>query len=469
MVLRPNGMALWDALREDLDARIKATGTQNAYFPLFIPVSFLSKEAEHVEGFAKECAVVTHHRLKTTEGGKGVEPDEDAKLEEPLIVRPTSETMIWHMFGKWIMSYRDLPLKINQWANVVRWELRTRAFLRSSEFLWQEGHTAHASEQEALACAEQMLDVYADVCHDLLAMPVIKGKKSATERFAGAEETYTIEALMQNGWALQSGTSHFLGQNFARAFDVYFQNDKNEQELVWATSWGVSTRLVGALIMSHSDDLGVVLPPAVAPQQVVLVPISRGAKENTEEHQQLMGFVQRAKAAMESRGVRVHLDTRFDMRPGPKFFEWERRGIPIRMEVGPRDMEAGSLLCAKRTGGDKFALALDDEFGGTVATMLDAMQVDLYEAAEKRLKDRTFEVGSYDEMKAALEGSDAGGAAGMFLVPWYDDAEAEAAIKTETKATIRCYPLDQQHRAEGATCFYSGKEATHMALFARAF
>merc|ERR1719291_607511 len=314
-----------------------------------------------------------------------------------------------------------------------------------------------------------MLDVYADVCHNLLAMPVVKGKKSATERFAGAEETYTIEALMQNGWALQSGTSHFLGQNFARAFDVYFQNDKNQQELVWATSWGVSTRLVGALIMSHSDDLGLVMPPAVAPQQVVLVPISKGAKEGSDEHEQLMAFVQRAKAAMQSMGVRVHLDTRFEMRPGPKFFEWERRGVPIRMEVGPRDVEAGSVLCAKRTGGDKFPMTLDEGFGQSVAAMLDTMQAELFEAADARLKARTFEVDSYEEMRSALEGSDAGGAAGMFLVPWHDDADAEAAIKTETKATIRCYPLDQQHRAEGATCFYSGKEATHLALFARAF
>merc|ERR1719247_2689151 len=306
MVIKPTGMAIWDAVRDDLDRRIKAAGAQNAYFPLFIPVSFLSKEAEHVEGFAKECAVVTHHRLRTAEGG-GVEPDPEAELEEQLIVRPTLETMIWHMFQRWIMSYRDLPLKVNQWANVVRWELRTRPFLRSAEFLWQEGHTAHATKEEADLQAREMLDAYADLCSSLLALPVVKGVKSPTERFAGADETYTIEALMQNGWALQSGTSHFLGQNFAKAFDVYFQTADNAQELVWATSWGVSTRLIGALVMAHSDDQGLVLPPAVAPTQVVLVPISPKGPEKAPE-------------SLKAAGVRVQVDTRWNMKPGPKFF-----------------------------------------------------------------------------------------------------------------------------------------------------
>jgi len=472
MVLRPNGMALWDALREDLDARIKATGTQNAYFPLFIPVSFLSKEAEHVEGFAKECAVVTHHRLRSTADGKGVEPDPDAELEEPLIVRPTSETMIWHMFSKWIMSYRDLPLKINQWANVVRWELRTRPFLRTSEFLWQEGHTAHATSDEALECARSMLDVYADVCSELLAVPVVKGVKSATERFAGADETFTIEALMQNGWALQSGTSHFLGQNFAKAFDVQFQTSDNSQEHVWATSWGVSTRLIGALVMTHSDDQGLVLPPHIAPTQVVFVPISpKGPDKDPEGHAALMEYVLDAVAELKRAGVRVHVDTRFNLRPGNKFYEWERKGVPLRMEAGPRDIESGTVLCARRVGGDgeKFKLEVGDGLAAAVKAELDSMHDGLLGAAEERLAASTQEVDSYAEMAAALDGSDGGAAPGFFLVPWHDDADVEKQIKTETKATIRCYPLAEQHRIEGRVCFHSGRPATHMAIFARAF
>ena len=470
MVIKPNGMALWDALREDLDRRIKASGAQNAYFPLFIPVSFLSKEAEHVQGFAKECAVVTHHRLRTRADGKGVEPDPEAQLEEPLIVRPTSETMIWHMFQRWIMSYRDLPLKVNQWANVVRWELRTRPFLRSAEFLWQEGHTAHATKQEADESAREMLDAYADLCSELLAMPVVKGVKSPSERFAGADDTYTIEALMQNGWALQSGTSHFLGQNFARAFDVYFQTEDNERELVWATSYGASTRLIGALVMTHSDDQGLVLPPAVAPTQVVLVPISpKGPEKAPEQHADLMAFVERADAALRASGLRTKVDTRFNLKPGNKFYEWERKGIPIRIECGPRDVEAGTLLCARRTGGEKFALALDDDFGATISAELDNMQASLLQAATDRMAAQTFEVETYAEMAAALEDSDGSAAPGFFLVPWHDDADNEETIKKETKATIRCFPLDEQHRVTGKTCFYSGDPATHMALFARAF
>eukprot|EP00327_Prymnesium_parvum_P034370 CAMPEP_0195610946 /NCGR_PEP_ID=MMETSP0815-20121206/10079_1 /TAXON_ID=97485 /ORGANISM="Prymnesium parvum, Strain Texoma1" /LENGTH=566 /DNA_ID=CAMNT_0040750967 /DNA_START=9 /DNA_END=1709 /DNA_ORIENTATION=- len=472
MVLKPHGMALWDAVRDELDGRIKRTGARNAYFPLFIPVSFLSKEAEHVDGFAKECAVVTHHRLRATAGGKGVEPDPEAELEEPLIVRPTSETMIWHMFSKWIQSYRDLPLKVNQWANVVRWELRTRPFLRTSEFLWQEGHTAHASSEEALGCARQMLDVYADLCRELLAVPVVKGVKSATERFAGAEETFTIEALMQNGWALQSGTSHFLGQNFAKAFDVQFQTQQNEQELVWATSWGVSTRLIGALVMTHSDDLGLVLPPALAPVQVVIVPISpKGPEKDPEGHGALMDFVMGAAASMEKAGVRVEVDTRFNLRPGNKFYEWERKGVPIRVEAGPRDMAAGSVLCARRAGGDgeKFKLEAGEGLGAAIAAELDFIQAALLAAAEERLEAGTQEVESYAEMVEALADSDGTSAPGFFLVPWHDDAEVEKQIKTETKATIRCYPIAEQARAEGRVCFHSGRPATHMALFARAF
>ena len=470
MVIKPYGMGLWESIKNDLDARIKASGAQNAYFPLFIPVSFLSKEAEHVEGFAKECAVVTHHRLRSTEEGSGVEPDPDAKLEEELIVRPTSETMIWHMFQKWIQSYRDLPLKINQWANVVRWELRTRPFLRSAEFLWQEGHTAHATKEEADESAREMLDAYADLCSDLLAMPVVKGVKSPTERFAGADDTYTIEALMQNGWALQSGTSHFLGQNFAKAFDVFFQTEDNKRELVWATSYGASTRLIGALVMTHSDDQGLVLPPAVAPTQVILVPISpKGPVKAPEQHAELMEFVDKAKASLMKAGVRVQVDTRWNMKPGPKFYEWERKGVPLRIECGPRDVEAGTLLAARRTGGDKFPLPLDESFASTVVAELDTMQASLLAAATERMRTNTIEVSSYEEMAAALEGSDGSKAPGFFLVPWHDDAEAEERVKKETKATIRCFPFDEQHRVEGQSCFLTGKPATHMALFARAF
>ena len=470
MVIKPTGMALWDSLRGELDKRIKESGAENAYFPLFIPVSFLSKEAEHVEGFAKECAVVTHHRLRSIEGGGGVEADPDAELEEPLIVRPTSETMIWHMFQKWIMSYRDLPLKINQWANVVRWELRTRPFLRSAEFLWQEGHTAHATSEEADACAREMLDVYADVCSDVLAVPVVKGVKSASERFAGADETYTIEALMQNGWALQSGTSHFLGQNFAKAFDVKYQGADNQATYVWATSWGVSTRLIGALVMSHSDDQGLVLPPVVAPTQVVIVPISpKGPKKDPEGHAALMEFVDGAYAKLKAAGVRVKVDERFELKPGNKFYEWERKGIPLRVECGPRDVEAGHVVVARRTGGDKFEVPVDDAMATTFQAELDGMQTSLLEAAKARLEEKTLSVESYAEMAKQLESSDGNSAPGLYLVPWHDDAEAEDTIKKETKATIRCYPLDKQDLAEGKTCFYSGKPATHMALFARAF
>lgn len=473
MVIKPYGMGLWEAIRDDLDARIKASGAQNAYFPLFIPVSFLSKEAEHVEGFAKECAVVTHHRLRATtdaDGKGGVEPDPDAELEEQLIVRPTSETMIWHMFQRWIMSYRDLPLKINQWANVVRWELRTRPFLRSSEFLWQEGHTAHASKEEADQTARDMLNAYADLCAKLLAMPVVKGVKSPTERFAGADETYTIEALMQNGWALQAGTSHFLGQNFAKAFDVFYQTKDNQQELVWATSWGVSTRLIGALVMTHSDNQGLVLPPAVAPTQVVLVPISpKGPVKAPEQHAEIMAFVDKAVAQLAAAGVRTQVDERWNVKTGRKLYEWEKKGVPLRIEVGPRDVEAGKVLCARRTGGDKFAMAVDDGFGAAVKVELDQMHAALLDAATERMRERTFEPASYEEMKAALEGSDGSSAPGFFLVPWHDDAETEKQVKDETKATIRCFPFDQQHRVQGQSCFMTGRPATHMALFARAF
>lgn len=459
MVIKPHGYAVWEAIQGDLDRRFKETGHKNAYFPLFIPQSFLSKEAEHVEGFAKECAVVTHHRLKATDDG--VIPDPAAELEEPLVVRPTSETIIWHMYGRWISSWRDLPLLINQWANVVRWEMRTRPFLRTAEFLWQEGHTAHATKPEAEAEAKQMLEVYSDFCHETLALPVIKGVKTATERFAGADETYTIEAMMQNGWALQSGTSHFLGQNFARAFDVTFQNQDGEREHVWATSWGVSTRLIGGTIMTHSDDTGLVLPPKVAPVQVVVVPIWRKDKERDA----VLDFARDVLAKLRAGGVRAEIDERDTMKPGAKYFEWERKGVPLRMEVGPRDVKNGAVFCARRTGGKKFGLSVDESFLTETRSQLDGIQAELLAAATARRDERIHRIESYDALKA-LVSSDEGGFA---LVPWCDDADNEAAIKADCKATIRCYPLAGQEEAEGQACFYSGRPATHMALFARAY
>ncbi len=456
MVLKPHGYALWESIRDDLDRRFKETGHVNAYFPLFIPVSFLSKEAQHVEGFAKECAVVTHHRLRACEGG--VEPDPDSKLEEPLVVRPTSETIIWHMYGQWIQSWRDLPILINQWANVVRWEMKTRPFLRTSEFLWQEGHTAHATQAEAMEEATRMLGVYESFAREFLAIPVVPGIKSASERFAGAEETYTIEAMMQNGWALQAGTSHFLGQNFAKAFDVTFQNTEGVREHVWATSWGVSTRLIGAVIMTHSDDTGLVLPPKIAPVQVIITPIWKGEAEKIE----LLAFADEVKAALSPR-FRVKIDNRDHLKPGAKYFEWERKGVPLRLEIGPRDLKNRSVFAAPRSGGGgKFGIAFDG-IADAVGQKLDAMQADLLATAEQRRDARTFRPTSYAEMKQQLEGG------GFFLVPWADDAEAESTIKEETRATIRCYPIAAQGEVAGTTCFYSGKPATHMALFARAY
>jgi len=458
MVFKPHGFAVWEAIRDDLDRRFKETGHSNAYFPLFIPQSFLSKEAEHVEGFAKECAVVTHHRLRAAAGG-GVEPDPAAKLEEPLIVRPTSETIIWHMYGRWINSWRDLPLLINQWANVVRWEMRTRPFLRTAEFLWQEGHTAHATAAEAVEEAQRMLRVYTDFCRETLAIPVVPGVKSMSERFAGAVDTYTIEAMMQNGWALQAGTSHFLGQNFARAFDVTFQNQAGERELVWATSWGVSTRLIGATIMTHSDDTGLVLPPRVAPVQVVIVPIWRG----DEERGTVLTFADEVRAALQRR-FRVRVDDRDNMKPGAKYYEWERKGVPLRLEVGPRDVAKRAVFCARRVGGPKFGLPVDEGFADAIGAQLDTIQGELLARATALREGRTRRVDSYKELLSSVESDPA-----FYLVPWHDDATAEAAIKEECRATLRCYPLDIQGEAAGKTCFYSGRPATHMAIFARAY
>jgi prolyl-tRNA synthetase len=461
MVFRPHGYGIWEAIKADLDRRFKDTGHVNAYFPLFIPMSFLSKEAQHVEGFAKECAVVTHHRLRATIGPDGkaaVEVDPTAKLEEPLVVRPTSETIIWHMYGQWIDSWRDLPILINQWANVVRWEMKTRPFLRTTEFLWQEGHTAHATEPEAVAEAELMLEVYRAFSEETLAIPVITGVKSTSERFAGAVNTYCIEAMMQNTWALQAGTSHFLGQNFAKAFDVTYQAENGDRLLVWATSWGVSTRLIGAAIMAHSDDDGLVLPPAIAPVQVVVVPIWRKGPEQA----QVMEFGQRLHDMLKAAGVRVTLDKRDNMKPGAKYYEWERKGVPLRLEVGPRDVANDSAFAKSRIDRKKFGIPREG-LVERVLEVLSEIQASLLARARTFREENTHTVDSYDAFKSALKKQ-----GGWYRVPWCDDAEAEKKIKTETKATLRCYPLDEQD-VSGRSCFYSGKPATHMAVFARAY
>lgn len=466
-------MALWDILRNDMDARIKEQGAENAYFPLLIPKSFLSKEAEHVDGFAKECAVVTHHRLTADPSGEGgLIADPDAELEDPLIIRPTSETMIWNMFKKWINSHRDLPLKMNQWANVMRWELRTRPFLRTSEFLWQEGHTAHSTSEEAIEEARTMLDVYADCCRELLAIPVVKGVKSPSERFAGAEDTYTIEALMQNGWALQSGTSHFLGQSFGNAFDVSFQDSEGKQQTVWGTSWGVSTRLLGALIMTHSDDAGLVLPPKVAPVQVVIVPIEP-KKNDVEGKAAINDALDGLVATLKANGIRYKVDDRDYMRNGAKYFEWERKGVPLRIEIGPRDVKNGVCVFKYRAGSDEKEQVPLADVGEKAVSGLDELQSFLYDSAAERLSGRIIMDATYDEMKEALGADEASvyPGVGLYLVPWKCDAENEAKVKEDCKATIRCYPIDVNSAgmAEGKKCFFSGDDATHMALFGRAF
>jgi len=457
-VLKPHGYAVWEGIQRDLDARFKATGHVNAYFPLFIPMSFLSKEAQHVEGFAKECAVVTHHRLRSTkdaDGNVGVEPDPESLLDEPLIVRPTSETIIWHMYGRWINSWRDLPLLINQWANVVRWEMKTRPFLRTTEFLWQEGHTAHATAEEAVAETEKMLDVYADFCRETLAIPVTKGRKSARERFAGAVDTYCIEALMQNGWALQAGTSHFLGQNFAKAFDVTFQNEAGVRDHVWATSWGVSTRLVGAVIMTHSDDQGLVLPPKVAPIQVVIVPVYK----SDAERETVVGAARDLQKQLAPH-FRVKLDDRDHLRPGAKYFEWERKGVPLRLEIGPRDVAGKQAFTARRTGGKKAGMPFDG-IVEHVGKALDEIQAELLAKATAHLEAHTFTVASRAEFVKGLDENP-----GFFKVAWGGDDADEDAIKEETRATLRCL-LDDP--VEGQTCPLTGKPARQMAIFARAY
>ncbi len=455
MVIRPYGFSVWDSIKESFDKRFKETGHVNAYFPLFIPKSFLSKEADHVEGFAKECAVVTHSRLKSAEDG-GVVVDPESKLEEEVIVRPTSETVIWSMYKKWINSYRDLPLLINQWANVVRWEMRTRLFLRTSEFLWQEGHTAHASEKEAVDETLKILDIYKEVAESVLAIPVLTGLKSEAERFAGAVDTYCIEAMMGDKRALQAGTSHYLGQNFAKAFDVKFQNENNQEELVYATSWGVSTRLVGALIMVHGDDKGLRLPPKVAPVQVVIIPIIK-TEENLKE---IENYLAPFTTALKNSGIRFHIDSRLKMSPGFKFNEWEMKGVPVRVEVGPRDMENKSLFCARRDTGEKQPIALDDA-SKIIEGMLEEIQSNMYQQALQFREENTFSVNDYDAFKIQINSG------GFIRCGWDGDPASEAQIKADTKATIRCILADGN--TENLSCVYSGKPAKHEVIYAKAY
>ena len=457
MVIKPYGYAIWEKMQRALDQMFKDTGHENVYFPLFIPKSYFSKEASHVSGFAKECAVVTHYRLKNAEDGSGIVVDETAKLEEELIVRPTSETIIWDTYRKWVQSYRDLPLLYNQWANVVRWEMRTRLFLRTSEFLWQEGHTAHATKQEAIEEAERMMHVYADFAERFMAMPVIKGTKSESERFAGAEETYCIEALMQDGKALQAGTSHFLGQNFAKAFDVKFATKEGQQEFVWATSWGVSTRLMGALVMTHSDDNGLVLPPSLAPTQLVIVPIYKGE----EQLKLLDAHVKPLVDEFRRQGVSVKYDNRDTHKPGFKFNEYELKGVPLRIAVGERDLKEGTYELARRDTLTKETVNAADIYE-RVRVLLAEMQQALYDKALKHQLAHTVKVDDYASFKAQLEGD-----GGFVLAHWDGTAETEARIQEETKATIRCIPLDAQ--TEEGSCVYSGKPSSRRVLFAKAY
>ncbi|MDD3788338.1 MAG: proline--tRNA ligase [Petrimonas sp.] len=456
MVIKPYGYAIWEKMQRQLDDMFKETGHVNAYFPLFIPKSFLSKEADHVEGFAKECAVVTHYRLKNDPDGKGVVVDPEAKLEEELIVRPTSETIIWNTYRNWIQSYRDLPLLINQWANVVRWEMRTRLFLRTAEFLWQEGHTAHATEQEAMEEAVRMLGVYAEFAEKYMAVPVIKGVKSASERFAGAVETFAIEALMQDGKALQAGTSHFLGQNFAKAFDVQFADQNGNREYVWATSWGVSTRLMGALIMSHSDDNGLVLPPKLAPYQVVIVPIYRNEEQLKQINEKVAGIVEGLKAL----GISVKYDNADNKKPGWKFSEYELKGVPVRLAMGGRDLENNTIEVARRDTLTKETLSCDG-IENHVKTLLDEIQANIYQKAADYRASQMREVNSYDEFKEEIEKG------GFLLCHWDGTPETEERIKDETKATIRCIPMEGDKTP--GTCMVTGKPSAQRVIFARAY
>jgi prolyl-tRNA synthetase len=454
MVIKPLGYGIWENMKSALDQMFKSSGHVNAYFPLFIPKSFLSREAKHVEGFAKECAVVTHHRLKNSPDGNDIVVDPEAILDEELVIRPTSETIIWNTYKDWIQSYRDLPILINQWANVVRWEMRTRPFLRTTEFLWQEGHTAHSTKQEAVEETRLIHDIYAKFAEEYMAMPVIKGVKTANERFAGAEDTYTIEALMQDGKALQSGTSHFLGQNFAKAFDVKYLNSENEEEYVWSSSWGVSTRLIGGLIMTHSDDQGLVLPPKLAPTKVVIVPIPKPAPEINE-------VALRVIKELEDRGISVKYDEDETKRPGFKFAEHEMRGTPIRLGLGKRDIANGQIEVARRDTLEKTSIKLEN-IGSHVENTLKDIQRNLFNRAKKYRDDHITKVDKYEEFKEVIENK-----GGFVSAHWDGSTETELKIKEETKATIRCIPLDAER--EDGKCVYTGKPSQRRVLFAKAY
>lgn len=458
MVIKPYGYAIWEKMKDELDRMFKETGHQNAYFPLFVPKKLFEAEEKNAEGFAKECAVVTHYRLKSDPDNKGkLIVDPNAKLEEELVVRPTSEAIIWSTYKKWIQSYRDLPILINQWANVVRWEMRTRLFLRTAEFLWQEGHTAHATKQEAIAESEQMLEVYATFAEQFMAMPVVRGVKSESERFAGAEETYTIEAMMQDGKALQSGTSHFLGQNFAKAFDVKFSDAEGNLDHVWATSWGVSTRMMGALIMSHSDDAGLVLPPKLAPIHVAVVPIFKGEEQLEEIKSKVLPIIDDLRKA----GITVKFDDDDQKRPGWKFAEYEAKGVPVRLAVGARDLANNQIEVARRDTQEKNTISLDSAVEH-IKGLLDEIQENLYNRALKRHNENTKTVDSYDDFKERLESEP-----GFFLAHWDGTAETEELIQKETKATIRCIPLDSKE--EDGKCMVTGKPSKHRVIFAKAY
>ena len=456
MVIKPYGYAIWEKMQRALDDMFKETGHQNAYFPLFVPKSFLEKEEEHAEGFAKECAVVTHYRLKANPDGKGLIVDPNAKLEEELVIRPTSEAVIWNTYKTWIQSWRDLPILINQWANVVRWEMRTRLFLRTAEFLWQEGHTAHATEAEAFEETNKMLGVYATFAEEWMALPVIKGAKTPNERFAGAIETYCIEALMQDGKALQSGTSHFLGQNFAKSFDVKFVNRENQQEFAWATSWGVSTRLIGALIMAHSDDNGLVLPPRLAPIQVVIVPIYRSEEDLAKISERVNPIIEQLKSA----GISVKYDTDDHSKPGWKFAEYELKGVPVRLGIGMRDLENGTVEVARRDTLKKDTVSLEG-IVEKLQILLDQIQQNIYQKAFKFREENTHKVDTWEEFQTQIEKG------GFILAHWDGTGETEEKIKAETKATIRCIPFDETE--ESGACVYSGEASKQRVVFARAY
>ena len=457
MVIKPYGYAIWEKVQAELDRLFKASGHVNAYFPLFIPKSFFAREAAHVEGFAKECAVVTHYRLRNTEDGKGIEVDPDAKLEEELIVRPTSETIIWNTYRNWIQSYRDLPLLINQWANVVRWEMRTRLFLRTAEFLWQEGHTAHATKKEAIEETRTILDLYEHFVQDFMGIPVLKGYKSESEKFAGAIDTYAIEALMQDGKALQAGTSHFLGQNFARAFDVQFTDKSGKLEHVWSTSWGVSTRLMGALVMAHGDDNGLVIPPNLAPIQVVIVPIYKGNSQLDE----ISNTALRIKSDLEKLGFRVKYDDRDTHKPGFKFAEYELKGVPVRLAIGPRDIENGTVEVARRDMLTKELISID-KTSEHIKGLLSDIQKNIFNRSLQYRKENTYEVNTWDEFKDSIENR-----GGFLLAHWDGSTETEEKIKNETKASIRVIPLDSE--GEEGKCVYSGRPSKKRVVFARAY